>query len=242
MNRWFELIDRQSGKRYRIDYDKPITKEKRERWRKEWKTGKIAFQCGCGCPFGLNAKGAMYYPAELVNKNGERRHTKDCVKYREEVEKKEEAVLVLTDIPKHPKEAGLYRGDWERICRVATDEIKSSNGGTWSKVFSIRTLENGAEKRLKHYSKDIKTVDANVRVFVVARIKELKPYPYGFVKLTLLLNNQKSCSVWLSDGFVSSCGKTIQPDDVFVGFCFVRNEQWKGTTYRKIYVLEGLVA
>lgn len=236
MNKWFELIDNQTGKRYRISYDKTISNEKRERWRKEWKAGKISFECGCGCPFGINAKGAMYYPADLANRNGERRHLKSCVKYRKEIVKERE-VLILSDIPKKPKDAGIYRLDWLLQCEGWNDVERQKQ-----LLKELYCFEDGVEKKLNQYVKDIKTVKENCRFLLFGIIKEVKCYPYGFRKLTVYTQNKQYQSIWLADTFLASYEDEIEINDMFVGFCFIRHEKWKNNLYRKIYVLEGLIA
>lgn len=235
MNKWFELIDNQTGKRYRISYAKNVSTEKRERWRKEWKEGRISFVCGCGCPFGINARGAMYYPAELKNKNGNRRHGKECIKYREEVER-EKMLMVLSVIPKRPKEAGIYRRDWVEICK----EWDMTEPERFLK--QLICIEDGVERKLTHYVQNVKEVNENCRFLVSGVVKEIKCYPYGFRKLTLCTSSGKRHTVWLSDTFFDSYRSELNVEDRFIGFCYVRHEKWKGELYRKIYVLEGLIA
>jgi len=220
-----------------MNYAKNIDGNKRDQWRKEWTAGKIRFECGCGSEFGINAKGAIYYPAGCEKQ----RHQKHCIKYRPASEKVENSTLILSDIPNHPKQSGKYRMDWLTLCKENVKELKQTNGSSIFKIFKLDCMEGSKINSLKHYMKNTKNLNENERCFVVSKIQAIKEYPYGFVKLTVLDANQNHYSIWLSKTFINELPHSLEIGQVFIGFCFLRIEQWKQTTYRKIYVLEGVV-
>lgn len=237
-NESFYLIVVKTGKKYRMKYANTIDEKKREQWRKEWKAGKIRFECGCGSKFGINARGAIYYPAGCEKQ----RHQRHCIKYRPESEKVENSTLILSDIPHHPKESGKYRSDWLSLCGEHVKELKQTNGSSIFKILKLNCIEANEVKSLKQYMKNLKELDENERCFLVSKIQAIQEYPYGFVKLTVLDASQTNHSIWLSKTFIHELPHALEIGQVFIGFCFLRIEKWKQTTYRKIYVLEGVVA
>lgn len=233
MKDWYELTDIQKGKTYRIRYENLIDKEKRMRWRKGWKDGKLRFRCGCGCPFGWNARGAIYYPAGV-----EAHHKKDCIKFKEERVKE---TIRLMDVPKHPRDAGVYKTDWEPVYRDVVTRFKQSDGQSVISIFNVYCQLANQEKRVTHFLRKASECQEGQRFLVISRVQEGTSMPYGFIKVILLDSNQKRFVAWFSNRFIETLGRPLSVDDVFVGFCYVRLEQWKGTAFRKVYVLEGVI-
>lgn len=230
MNNWYELYDHQRMKTYRISYDKPLTRKQRIRWRREWEEGKISFRCGCGCPFGINANGAIYYPSDLKYDNIEKKHKENCVRYRKE---KTVPVFIIRDIPKSPKLSGIYREDWVDD----VEQLIERNKSEWWAGAKVCLREKVS--KIESYLKESKDYEEKQLFLIVGRIKEIKTSHFGYKKTIIFTEQEETVSIWVSETFFD--GREInRPNVVFFGFCYVRNERWKDSIFKKIYANEGL--
>lgn len=250
----FILTNTKSQKSYRFSYDRVYTVEEKMIWRKQWLKGMITLQCGCGKAFGINKRGAIYYPASEEKQE----HASHCRKAKENDSRLRvpvESFCLIPSIPRHPRDIPI---DHCKEASVVEDWIAchGRNRSSFKGFLQKKVATNGEEtlpvtRVLVERREDIqeKKPDQDV-LFFIRPVKTIKEERYGFKKVILLDVSGQEIAVWIKSScfdhmlnhqmITSKSDKSTEPL-WFVGMGYIREELWNNRTLRKLYILRGAI-
>lgn len=254
----FILTNTKSQKSYRFSYDRVYTVEEKMNWRKQWLKGMITLRCGCGKVFGINKRGAIYYPASEEKQE----HAGHCRKAKEKTSMLQipvESFCLLPPIPRHPKDI-LVESCEEAHVIERWIAYYGRNRSSF-KGFLQKKMATSGEKNLPvtnilvERRKDLQAKKPEEDVlFFIRPVKSIQEERYGFKKVILLDVENQDVSVWIKSSCFSHMSgaqtltsekdkSTPKPSQPlwFVGMGYLREEKWNNRILRKLYILRGAI-